>query len=976
MEKHIVTGTKSVLKVGTAVAALAIGFLPASALAQSGGAEMMTVETVVITGTHIQRPNLESVSPVASLDSKDIQISGVTETETLLSRMPQVTADANENVSNGADGTANVNLRGLGSGRGLILIDGQRMLPTMAVDLNFIPSAMVERVDVLTGGASAVYGSDAISGVVNFLINKHLNGVRVDAQYSISQHTNDNSRLRSLQTVSGYKPADSVVIDGMKYYVNVAVGSDLADGKGNVSAYFGYRSTNPVTQNTRDYSACALNDAGTNFACGGSGNHAYGRFELLSGPNAGADLANAKDGSKTWVPEDNTFLYNYASTNYIQRQDRRVTSGAFANYKVNDMVEAYASFMFMDDHSFSQAAPSAIWLGTNFTINCDNPLMSDAQKMILCGSTTSTADAHALVGYRMAKGVPRRDDLRHQDYRFQIGFRGKLTDAISYDISAIQSQMVFDENYQNDVNQAAAAKALQVVSVGGVATCKSVVDGSDPNCAPVDIFSSNGPSAAGYKYIYQSTFTHGVQTMRQYSGTINADLGAYGVVSPWAHDGVAMALGFEHRVETYVFKADALAQANGTNNGDGNIKSDEFYAEADVPLVQDKPLIKALSLDLGYRYTLYNSHSQASTAPEKSFTTYKIEANYAPTEDIRFRGGYNRAVRAPNIGELFAAQGLGNVSGVDPCSGASPTATLAQCALSGVTAAEYGHVTECPADTCVQQYGGNPALKPEKAETITAGIVLTPSVIPNLQLSLDYYTIRINGYIAAVDPNVIITQCISSGNPFFCSLFHRDHASGGIIFGPKGYVVSTNVNTGYLKTSGFDLGGNYRYDLGDWGGLDFNMLGTYLLGSVTEPLPGLGTYNCRGLFGPTCGQPSPIWRHNLRTTWMIPGTTATVSLNWRYIGGVKLSSNTSNPYLAGTTSTINAHIADYSYFDLAGTYDIGWGMVLTGGVNNVLDKSPPAIASGLLTSFGNGNTYPGVYDPMGRVAFLQLSAKY
>lgn len=960
----------------TAIAALATGLFVAGAEAESSGADALSVETIVITGTHIQRPNLASVSPISTVDSKEIQISGITETETLLNRLPQVTADANENVSNGSDGTANVNLRGLGSGRGLILIDGQRMLPTMAVDLNFIPSVLVERVDVLTGGASAVYGSDAISGVVNFQINKRLNGIRLDAQTSIDEHTNDNSSLRSLQKSSGDTPADSVTWGGMKYSVNLAAGSDFLDGRGNIAIYAGYRKVDPVLQSTRDYSACTLNDGGSALTCGGSGNHAYGRFELLSGPNTGSDLANAKDGSKTWVANDSSFLYNYASSNYIQRQDKRITGGGFGSYKFSDQVEVYSSFMYMKDHTFSQVAASAIWLGTNFTINCDNPLMSDQQKTAMCGSTTSTADAHALVGYRMAKGAPRRDDLQHEDYRFQFGARGKLNDAISYDISAQQSQMLYGETYNNDVDQSRAANGLQVVSVNGVATCKSVVDGTDPACVPIDVFSANGPSAAAYKYMFQQKSTTGKQTLVQYVGTINADLGAYGVVSPWAHDGVATALGIEHRAETYLFTPDALAEASGTNPGDGKIMSDEFYAETDVPLVQDKPWVKSLSLNLGYRYTLYDAHSKASSSPQKTFGTYKIEASYAPNDDIHFRGGYNRAVRAPNIGELFGAQGLGNVSAVDPCAGASPTASLAQCQLSGVTAAEYGHITPCPADTCVQQYGGNPDLKPEKAETITAGFVLTPTDLPNLQLSLDYYTIRIKGYIGAVDPNVIINQCASTGSAFFCSLFHRDHNSGGILFGTNGYVVSTNVNTGYLKTSGFDIGGNYRYDLEEWGGLDFSLLGTYLLNAVNEPLPGLGTYDCRGLFGPTCGQPSPIWRHSLRTTWAVPESTATVSLNWRYIGGVKLSSNTSNPYLAGTTSTINDHIADYSYFDIASSGDIGYGMTLTGGVNNVLDKSPPAIASGLLSSFGNGNTYPGVYDPMGRVLFLQLSAKY
>jgi iron complex outermembrane receptor protein len=973
---------RSVIMSGAALAALITGIsVGAHAQTTPGTTAETTVSEsadVIVTGTRIKRPNLKSSSPITTVDSREILLQGVTSVETVLNRLPQFTPDANDNVSNGSDGTANVNLRGLGSNRSLILIDGQRMLPTLAVDVNFIPSALVERVDVVTGGASAVYGSDAISGVVNFVMKKNLRGISMDAQYSVNQHTNDDDYVRSVLTTKGYALPPKKVTDGEKYYYNVAFGSDFADKRGNISAYIGYRRAAAVTQDTRDYSACGLDfsdTAGSSFFCGGSGNHAYGRFDPLTGPNAGADFSNAKDGSKTWVTNDASFQYNYAPTNYIQRSDNRLTAGAFLNYVLTDKAKLYGSFMFMDDHTFSQAAPSAIWLGTNFVINCDNPLMSNQQKTALCGSTTSTADAHALVGYRMAKGTPRRDDLRHTDFRYSAGIRGQFNDAISYDVNFMQSQMVFDENYQNDVDQAKAGKAMQVVLVGSTPTCKSVVDGTDPKCAPIDIFSSNGPSQAGYDYIYTRTFTHGEQHLSVASASVNADLGAYGVRTPWASDGVALVLGAERRDETLLFAADAAAQANGTNNADGQITSDELFTEVSLPLVEDKPWIYDLTVTAGYRVSKYQAHSQQYTAPAKNISTYKVEGQYAPTKDIRFRASYNDAIRAANISELFSQQGLGNVAAVDPCASTTPTATLAQCQLSGVTSTQYGHITECPADVCVQQFGGNPALEPERAKTLTLGFVLTPRTLRNFQLSLDYYDIRVDDYISTVDPNLIINQCLSTGNTFFCNLFHRDPSSG-ILFGPAGYVVSTNVNTGYLKTTGFDLNANYGLNVDKIGFVDFAFMGSLLTKKETQPLPGLGSYDCKGLFGPVCGQPSPTWRHNLRISWMPTNIPAQVSLNWRYYGEAALSSNTSNPYLAGRTSTRNAKIEAYNYIDLAGTWDIGHGMIVRGGINNLFDKSPPAISAGLLTSFGNGNTYPGVYDPLGRMLFIGLSAKY
>lgn len=964
--------TRSILKISTAAAALAVGILPSYAQPAE-----QSLETIIVTGTRIQRPNLQAVSPVTTVAAEDIKLQGITTVEAVLNQLPQFTADANENMSGGSDGTANVNLRGLGSGRNLVLIDGQRFLPTLAIDTNFIPTTMIERVDVLTGGASAVYGSDAISGVVNFIINKHLNGLRVSADWSIAQHTNNDDEIRGIMEDRDFTPAPSVRFDGMKYNVSIAAGSDLANGKGNVSAYFGYRSVNPVTQDMRDYSSCPLWDFGTTFYCGGSGNHAFGRFNPLDGPSVGLDLANAKDGSKNWVPNDATFQYNYSPLNYIQRQDRRITAGAFANYKITSSLESYASFMYMNDHSYSQEAPSAIWLGTNYAINCDNPLMSDAQKTALCGSTTSTADAHTLVGYRMANGAGRRNDMRHQDLRTVFGLRGSLADHITFDVNALYSQMTYHSNYQNDVDQLKAGRGMQVVTVGGVQTCKSVIDGSDPNCVPLDIFSSTGPSEAGYTYIFTNSFTTNNQSLTQYSGYINADLGGYGITSPWASDGVAAVVGFERRAETLVAKFDAISLQNGSHNSDGKVVNNEFFSELDVPIVQNRPGIKSLGLTIGYRYSMMDAKSSTAEAPTKYMTTYKVQLDYSPTDDIRFRAGFNRAVRASNIDELFRPVGLGNVSGRDLCAGATPARSLAVCQLSGVTAAEYGHIVECPADICVMQTGGNIGLKPEVAETLTVGFVATPEFIENLSLSVDYYKIQIGKYIDAVAAETIMAECFERSAVNFCNMFHRDHTAGGILFGPKGYVDSRITNIGYLHTSGIDFGANYRYTIDEVGQFDFGLVGTLVLSKVKQNVVGVTTpFECTGLFGPSCGVPVPGWRHSLRTTWTMPETPLSLSLNWRYFGGVTLSSNRSASLYGGSPSTINPNIPGYNWFDLAGTYDISQSLRLTAGVTNITDLSAPAMVAGNLYAFGNGNTYPGAYDAMGRTLFVNVTANY
>jgi len=951
-----------------------------SAFAQTAtlaAADSAVLEEVIVTGTHIKRPEVASASPVTVLSSDEIKYSGTTAVENVLNRLPQFTADSNENGSNGSDGTARINLRDLGPSRVLVLIDGQRMLPVETQDVNFIPGSLVERVDVVTGGASAVYGSDAVAGVVNFILVKNLQGLRFDAQYGEAQHHNNNGYVRSVIGAAGFAEPKSTVWDGGRADFNLAIGSNSADGKGNATLFLGYRELQPVTQDTRDYSACGLNLSGDNnsaLVCGGSSNNQWGKFVMLGGPNEGASYNNTKDGQKTWVPYDNSFLYNYAPTNYIQRSDSRITGGAFAHYDYSPAASLYGSLMFMDDHTFSQAAPSAYFQGNLYPINCDNPLMSAQQANLLCGAAAGTATSiNTFIGYRFGGpgSAARRDDLRHTDYRLTFGSRGSIADGWSYDASFLYSTIILDESYKNDLDLTKGARGIQVVNVAGVPTCKSVIDGTDPKCVPVNVFAYNGISADAYKYIFTPTFTHGVQTERVYNGTVNGDLAQYGIKSPFAATGVAVALGAEHRTESLSFNADAVAQQKGTVDNSGNFSVTEEYVEADIPLISDVPFVKSLAFNTGYRFSDYSVGGGGSV----NARTYKFELQYSVVPALKFRGSYNRAVRAPNITELFSPQALGNVSAQDPCSGPTPLASLAACQRTGVTQAQYGHIPECPADTCVTLAGGNLGLKPEVADTVTYGFVLTPDSVPGLSLSADYFNIFVDKYINNVDASTAINQCVQLNSPFFCNLFHRDPTSG-VLFGTNGYIVATSQNTGYLQTSGLDVTGNYHFDLspgGRWGQLDLALVGTWLNSRRIEQLPGLGTYNCVGLFGPTCGQPTPAWRHNLRVTWRLPGAAeTTLSANWRYFGSTGISSNTSNPFLQGDLVTINSSIPAYSYLDLTANWKVG-PLELRAGINNVFDKDPPVIAAGLLSSFGNGNTYPGVYDPMGRVLFAGLT---
>ncbi|MFP1131833.1 TonB-dependent receptor domain-containing protein [Asticcacaulis sp. W401b] len=996
--------TRALIMSSVAASAIFSGWMAAPAMAQADGASE-AVEEVVVTGTRIRRPNLKSASPITTVDAQEAQLQGAVAVESFLTKLPQVEAAANENGSNGSSGRATVNLRSLGGGRSLVLIDGQRFLPTQAMDLNFVPSALVERTDVLTGGASSVYGSDAMSGVVNFILMKHLDGVRMNAQYSIYNHHNDEGYLRKIQSDKKYKLAPENVWTGKKFDFNIAMGANLEDGKGNVAGYFGYRKMDPVRQDKYDYSNCAINyppasvaPAGTAYVCGGSATHAYGSFRPLTYTPAGGtstntnptgvQYANAMDGSKTWVTDGPDFYYNYTPDNYILRDSERYTAGALFNYSVNEKIEAYGSFMFMDDVSVSQVAPSGIWTGRAFTVNCDNPFLSTQQRGLLCNGNT-TGNATTWVALRGVGGEGRRNDMRHTYYRANLGFRGTLSDAFRYDVNYSYVTARERSNYQNDINQNKAAQALQAVTVGGQIVCKD----TSGSCKPIDVFSAKGPSTEGYNFIYSPTFTANDQDMKVLSGYISGDLGIYGVTSPWASEGLQVVLGAEHREETTVTKFDQVQIDAGSVNSDGVITTDEIFTEIEAPIVQDKPFIYSLSLALGYRTSTIKVSNSANPEREKDADTYKYELKYQPVPDVLLRASYNKAMRAPNAGELFAAQSYGNIAATDPCSQngiAQSGATLEQCLRTGATTAQYNAKTipDCPATFCTRQGGGNPNLNPETGKTTTYGVVFTPRFVPGLSVSLDYFKVRIEDYIGTISPTVALSQCVQTGNPVFCGLIHRDPLTGAI-FGPGadgGYIVGTNVNTGYLETKGWDVNAAYTLQTEDvfqkdYGSVNFNLTGTLLKSLETEAIPNGGSYDCKGLFGPVCGQPAPEWRHTLRTTWQTTWgdkfyLPAAVSVNWRYMGVVKLASNTGKPFLTGTKSTIDAKIPEYSYVDVAATFNVTKGVVARVGINNLFDKTPPYMYDALLTEFGNGNTYPGVYDPLGRMVFVGFNAKF
>ncbi|MCB2097459.1 MAG: TonB-dependent receptor [Parvularculaceae bacterium] len=974
--------------------------LPSLAVAQEADDE------IVVTGSRIPSANAVAASPVTTIGNVEFDIRGTTRVEDLVNTLPQAFAAQGANTSNGATGTAQVDLRGLGANRTLVLVDGRRLQYGSAIssapDLNQIPANLVERVEVLTGGASAVYGSDAISGVVNFIMIKDFEGVRLDAQLSAYQHNNNNELAQNVLGTRNITPAESA-FDGEGQEINLIVGANTEDGRGNVTAYAGYRNNDAILQGDRDYSQCAF--AGGSFTaarpfgfgCGGSGTSPAGTFAT---PNGTWTLDENGPGN-TFRPSDvfvnptSADAYNFAPSNFYQRPDERYTLGTFAHYEVNKNLDIYMNTAFYDYRSDAQIAFS----GTFFvptSINCDNPFLSTtpgaavggaSQLDIICGNGTpgsgvTTGTATLYPGRRLVEGNPRNNAIRNTSYRINAGVRGEVVEGWSYDAFFQYATTIASNQYQNDVQVSRLLRALDVVDVGGVPTCRSVVNGTDPLCVPLNIFQAGGVTPAAVSYVSVPSFQTGAT--RQYMGQINltGDLGQYGMKSPWAEEGIGIAGGMEWRKDALQYDPDGLftsgdlAGQGGTSPAVNNsIETTDFYVETRIPLVSGMAFAEHFDFLGGYR------HSDVSTAG--SYSTWKLAGDWQMIPEIRVRGGWQRAARAANVIESFAPQSTGLTTlpslangQSDPCAGAVPFASAAACANTGVTAGQYGTISSSPAAQYNAVFGGNPNLAPEISDTYTIGVVLTPGdyVPGNLIVSVDYFDITVDGFVGTITPNTAMTQCLATGDPTFCSVIQRQPGNGALWLTPAGRFIATNVNTGSLATSGLDFNANWSFDmnevgLGNAGGLAFDFVATYLLDYTVEELPGLGTYTCDGIYAGSCGSPSPAWRHKLRTTWETPmGIDASVT--WRMFSSVD-QFGVATP---DTSVNLNHTLGSRHYIDLAASYNVteSWNVGI--GVNNLLDKDPPLTTQ--TAGFSNGNTYPQTYDAQGRYLFLRTTIDF
>ena len=1012
---------------------------------------------IVVTGTRIPSANLESAAPVTVVSSQDFKLQGTTRVEDLLNSLPSVGASQSSGVANGASGTAEVDLRYLGSKRTLALVNGRRLVPgdpnstTQAADLNFIPSSLIKRAEVLTGGASSVYGADAVAGVVNFIMDDTFTGIRFDGQYSMYQHNNGNPSLGNCvaaqagicaaagDTVKvsdilnqrGFGFPKGSVVDGGTFDGTVSIGSSFDDGKGHAVAYFGYRNVKEILQSKRDFSACVIQNAGNgNPRCGGSATANPGTAVVFVDTPDGATSTVAALGPGTITPFSSN-LFNFAPFNHFQRPDERYIGGVFANYEINDRFKPYLEFMFMDDRTLAQIAPSGDF-GNTLTINCDNPLFSAEQLATICApanlvtgflgsfplvaSSNEVGDPDAPIDFvntvpggapynkaffqllrRNTEGGGRVSDLRHTSFRGVLGSKGDLGKAWSYDAFYQYGQTNYTQVYLNDFSIAKLTRALDVVDdpnqAGIQPVCRSVLDGSDPTCVPFDVF-TGGASIAG-DYLSTTGLIQGTTSEQVANVNFTGQLGEYGVQTPWANDGFGVNAGAEYRHERLLLQPDEAFQAGDlagqgspTLPVDGSFGLFELFGEALMPIVQDRG-IHDLTFGAGYRHSWY----KLSNGRKYQTDTFKLSAEFAPIRDIRFRGAFNRAVRAPNIQELFAPQFVGLDGVGDPCAGHTIEADEFGCIATGL--AEGDKTPENPAGQYNGLLGGNPDLSPEKATTKTLGVILQPRFMPRFALTIDYFNIKVKKAIQGFGADAILGQCVSGSTSSTsidpaCDLIKRD-AGGSIWLTPGGFVIDTPNNEGTVETSGLDFNASYSLPVGNLGNLSTSFIGTYLdsykvNNGLTE------SYDCAGLYGPLCSggtvaslAPMPHWRHKMRTTLQMRNGIG-VSLGWRMVGKVRAETTEDNATIGGEFNfDPGVKIGAQHYFDLATTYTFGDHYNFRLGVNNILDNDPPLVTSGNAGRGGsnlcpagscNGNTYPGTWDALGRYFYAGITLDF
>jgi outer membrane receptor protein involved in Fe transport len=950
-------------------------------------AQDQNVETVVVTGSLIQRSAGDMPTPTVVLSSDAILKTGQANISGLLSQLPQVQASAgagdltpvNSNFLTSGFGVSNVDLRNLGASRTLVLVNGRRQVtgsPTAsAVDLNTIPTALIDHVDVITGGASAAYGSDAVAGVVNMVLKRDFQGIAATAQYG------ENSRG-----------------DGADTYGTVTIGGNFANDRANVTLSVSYEHSGavkskdrPLTQTDYSWFPGAFPNIGpTAFSSYGVG----GRFRLTTPSTATGQLI-ATGGS--FNPDGSGFVtsvngFDRNPNRYIQVPVSRKVIAETGHYDIADWLSFFIETTFAESHASQQLEPfpgsSEDGLsapvssgGTGILIPRTNPFIAlqGTGPTSLAAKLAASPTTPGLFFYRRFIDLGDRTGVVDRNMmKITGGFEGSLPVndwkwSAYYEFGRTEESQTnsgfYDKIKLAEALNARAPLAGETVPTGGGGFVCADSIAQAAGCVPINLFGAGSITPQAAKYVGS------LVTIQDHADEQVANFQANGSVFDLPAGKAKLAVGAEYRREAADFVPDAASQA-GTVAGNrqprthGAFQVYEGFAEGLLPVLKDLPLIQYLELDGAVRYAHYSTAGNA--------TSWNYRGVWQPVDDLRVRATESSATRAPNIAELFtpAAQTFPGFSTTqDPCSHtATPNCVAAIAALGSFIPGEptVPGYTQAAAQGIGGDASGNPNLKPETAHTFTGGIVYTPGWLQSFQLTVDYYDIRVHGYIAALDVPSTLAACYSaSAAPFasnlFCQQVIRQHDP---VLGPIIKQINfPTLNLGSIKTSGVDFIADYAFAMSDLSDglenagafalqLNVNYINAYntnpgVAGSVA--LPSGGTIQ------------QPHFHGRLRMSYTNDPVTVTTTV--RYVGSSYVDRATLALDLPGNRGPSTM------YVNLNVSYDVTKTVQVYFGANNLFDNLPPAIYPGSGYDDTGTGTVADVYDPIGLYLYGGVSFK-
>ncbi|MEW6981789.1 TonB-dependent receptor [Colwelliaceae bacterium 6471] len=917
-----------------------------SALAFADEAAEESVERIQVTGSRIKRAELTAVTPIIKVDAQEFAISGNLNVEQKLAELPSTLPSFGPSSNNPGDGTARVDLRGLGSSRTLVMVNGRRWVPatqTGVVDLNTIPASLIENVEIITGGASAVYGSDALGGVVNFNMKDDFEGVEISTLYDV--------------TTEG---------DAEKFNLDLTMGGNFADDRGNAVLYVGYSKRESLFQGDRAFSDKALTEGDGELIGGGSsgipGTRLFAGPTLPNGDNLGRFLPDGSGAAFTGADR-----FNYAPDNFLQLPQERLTMSAFSHYYINDDTKLYAELSFIRNEVPQELAPTPAFLGyvevnpnsAFFAADVQQAFADDDRGLMNADGTIYTLP---FIGRRMVENGSRQALDTRDAMRILVGIDGYINDDWSYDVYYSRSQLDQSNLLNNDVSDSRFRQAILTNDAG--TECQDTSGG----CAPLNIFGEGNISQEAIDFI--NVGASNVTQVRQevFMATVS---GTLDFTMPGASEPVGVVFGYEKRQDESSFRPDEFLSAGdvlGFNAGKptiGHYSSEEVFTEISVPLLSGKAFAEELSLWGAARSADYSNIGRV--------TSFAAALNWAPTDWMSTRIGFQQAVRAPNVSELFLGQSNGFPGATDPCSVdgfVEGVTSRSLCESMGVSPDQVGVFTQ--SNTQIEgMFGGNPDLKEESSDTFTVGLVMQP--MEGLDLTIDYFNIEITDAINVLGggvPNVldICYNQVKDANSAFCQAIDR-RADGNVSL-----VNVLNANISTIETAGVDFNVTYNteFDAGLFGNgstLNIQYRSTFLTKFDTSPVAELARVDeCAGYYGNTCGTPLAEFQANTRVNW----TTGDLTLSGlvRYIGEsdddqIMTGSATASDLVV---STIDAAV----YVDLSASYLVNDALSVNFGVKNVFDEEPTALGD----SQQQANTWPELYDVIGPRVFLSASYKF